>query len=90
MDLEPRQVLAELIDELSTALKSAQLPSDEVTHLAGTTMHLAEALHHQHDKGMLEKVRDRFEDATAQAEARAPVAVGLARRVLDALAQMGI
>src|SRR5262245_33558203 len=90
LDPASRRVLAELVDELGTMLQSGQCPAAEVAHLAGTTAQLAEALHHQHDKGWLESVRDQFEAAVVKAEAQAPVAVGVARRLLDTLANMGI
>src|SRR4051812_4630296 len=76
VDPASRRVLAELVDELGKMLQSGQVPPAEVAQLAGTTAQLAEALHHQHDKGWLDTVRDRFEGAVASAEAHAPVAVG--------------
>jgi hypothetical protein len=90
VDPDSRKILAELVDELSEALRSSQVPPEEVAVLAGTTAHLAEALHHRPVPGWLGQVRDRFEEAALRAEARAPVAVGLARRLLDALANIGI
>jgi hypothetical protein len=90
LDPASRQVLAELIDELSRALQSSTAAPAEVTQLAGTTAQLAEALHRRQDAGWLAQARDRFEEAALRAEARAPVAVGLARQLLDALANIGI
>jgi hypothetical protein len=90
LDPETRDVLAELLDELTAALKSSNAPPAEVAQLAASAAHLAETLHHQRDQGLLAKARDRFGVAVLQAEARAPVAAGLARRLLDALANIGI
>ena len=90
LDPESQRVLAELVDELSAALRSAQVPPEEMTHLAEQTARLAEALHHRHDQGLLARVRDRFEDAVVNAEVHAPLVSGLARRLLDALANFGI
>jgi hypothetical protein len=90
LDLESQNALAELVDELSKALQAARVPPTEVTHLAESTAHLAEALHHQHGRGLLGGARDRLERALTNAEVKAPVAVGLARRLLDALANLGI
>src|SRR5260370_24571593 len=45
VDPSSRQILAELVDELGEALRSSQVPPEEVAQLAGTTAHLAEALH---------------------------------------------
>ena len=90
VDPGSRQILAELVDELGEALRSSQVPPEEVAQLASTTAQLAEALHGRHDAGWLAQLRDRFEAAALGAEARAPVAVGLARQLLDALANIGI
>ena len=90
LDLEARQILAELVDELGTALTASNAPPAEVTHLAESAAHLAEALHEQQDRGLLANARDRLSAAVFQAEAQAPVASGLAMRLLDALANIGI
>ncbi|MCI0462934.1 MAG: DUF4404 family protein [Gemmataceae bacterium] len=90
VDPESRRTLAELVDELGRALRSAQVPPTEVAHLAETTAHLTESLHHRHERGRLGAARDRLEEAVAGAEARHPFAAGLARRVLEALTDLGI
>ena len=82
--------LAELLDELGRALEAPDAPPAEVARLAEGTAHLAEALHRGHDRGLLERARDRLEGLVLQAEARAPTTVGLAERVIDALANIGI
>src|SRR5712692_9200699 len=68
IDPESQQVLAELVDELTRALETGNLPAAEVTHLAETTAHLAESLHHQQDLGLVGKARDRVERAVGNAE----------------------
>jgi hypothetical protein len=88
IDSESQQALAELVDELSRNL-AGPMPPDAVTHLAETTAHLAEALQH-HEKRLPITLRDRLERALVNAEAHAPTAVGLTRRLLDALANIGI
>ena len=90
LDPESRRALAELVDELGESLTAADVPAAEVTHLATSTAHLAESLHQQHDRGLLGKARDRLEQAACDAEAHAPNLVGLARRLIDALAGIGI
>ncbi len=90
LDTASQRALSELVSELGKSLAGAQLPAEEVAHLADSTAHLAEALHHEHDRGLLGKARDRLEGAVINAEAHAPNAVGLARRFLDALANLGI
>jgi len=90
LEPESQHALAALVEELSKALETATVPPVEVAHLAESTAHLAESLHHEQDRGLLEKARDRLERAVGNAEALAPLTVGLARRLLDALANLGI
>jgi hypothetical protein len=90
LDPDTRRTLAELVDELSRLLESAQVPPAEVARLAESTAHLAESLHHRHDQGLLGSARSGFEQAVASAQAHAPFATGLARRLLEALANLGI
>jgi hypothetical protein len=93
IDPQARQTLAELLDELGTVLGPAAFGaagSAEVDHLAQTTAHLAESLHHPHDRGRLGQARDALEQAVLSAEAQAPFAAGVVRRLLDALGNIGI
>jgi hypothetical protein len=88
LDAEARQALAELVDELGDALNSAS--SAEAGRLAESTAHLIQALHQRHDPVRVASARDRLEQSILAAEAQAPFLTGLARRVLDALANVGI
>jgi len=90
LDVKSRQALADLVDELNRAVGAGTLPPAETAHLAEGAARLAQALHHQHDSGMLAAARERFEEAIARTEAAAPLATGLARRFLDAVANLGI
>jgi len=90
LDSSARQALAELVDELSAALRSAQVPPAEVAQLAEATAQLAESLRQPHDRRRAETVRGRFEEAVLEAEVRHPYTAGLAQRLLDALANLGI
>ncbi|MBI1918377.1 MAG: DUF4404 family protein [Planctomycetes bacterium] len=85
-----RRTLAELVDELGKALRSAAVPPAEVARLAETTTHLAESLHRRHDRDRVGTVRERFEQAVVNAEVQHPLVAGLARRLLDTLASIGI
>jgi Domain of unknown function (DUF4404) len=87
---ESQRVLAELVDELGAALQGTDVPPEEVARLAESTAHVADSLHQQHDEGLLARARDRLEESVLRAEASSPVAVGLARRLLDMLANIGI
>lgn len=90
LDPQVQSSLAELLDELSTALEAPSAPPAEVARLADTTTHLAASLQQPHDRGLLERARNSFEGAIIEAEVHAPIAVGLARGLLDALANIGI
>ena len=85
-----RSALAEFMDELGRALEAPEAPPAELARLAEGTAHLAESLHHGHDRRLVATARERLEALALQAEARAPTAVGLARRLVDALAGAGI
>jgi Domain of unknown function (DUF4404) len=87
---EVQIALAELLDELSTAINAPNGPPAAVAHLAESAAHLAETLHHQHDSGLVATARKRLGEAILRAESHAPNAVGLARGVVDALANIGI
>lgn len=87
---EVRGVLAELVEELGRVLESATVPPAEVAHLAESTAQLARAVHVQEPPGLLAAARQRLEAAILAAEAKAPLTAGLARRLLDTLANIGI
>jgi len=83
------RALAALIDELTNTLETQSVPPPEVSRLVERTTTLAASLQGQ-DRGVLGKARDGLEWALVDAEAHAPVAVGLARKVLDTLGNFGI
>jgi hypothetical protein len=90
IDPESRRALAALVDELRKALDDQNVPPAEVARLAASTAHLTEALHQRKETGLLAKAREGLELAALEAEAHVPFLVGLARRVVDALAGIGI
>lgn len=85
---ESRAQLADLVDELAEVLHSDASP-EHAAHLAATAADLVRALQGRAD-GRLRPARDRFEDAVARAEVEAPVATGVARQIVDLLAELGI
>src|SRR5262245_41590000 len=84
---EAQQQLAALVDELGQALETSAASPAELERLSGETARLAEALKRR-DRGMLASVRDRLEEAAVEAEAQAPLTVGLARRLAETLANI--
>jgi hypothetical protein len=89
LEPEAQQELADLVAELSQAL-AGNLSSAEADHLAQNAVHMIQALHEQRDSDYLSAARDRLRDAAVRAELQAPVATGIARRIIDALANLGI
>jgi hypothetical protein len=87
---EAQERLAELVDELGTAIGSAQVSPAELALLTENTEKLIAALHERHESGLLAGARDRLEAAAAGIEARAPLVAGVTRRLLDALSGIGI
>jgi hypothetical protein len=88
--LEPdeQRELADLLDELARVV--ANSPAPEAAHLAESAAHMAGALQQQKESGLLRTARHRLEEATVRAEAKAPLATGIVRRLLAALADLGI
>ncbi len=87
---EVRSVLAELVEELAHLLAMPSPPTSEVAHLAESTANLTRAVHHGASPSVLATAKDRLEAALFAAEAKAPLLAGLARRLLDTLANIGI
>jgi hypothetical protein len=91
LDPQVRAAATELLGELTRAVEAPGATPAEVAQLAESAAHLAETLHHAgDDRGLLERARDRLGEVVARAESHAPVATGLAERLIDALAAMGI
>jgi hypothetical protein len=89
IDPQVQQALADLVDELIHSL-DPNTPAAQAEHLAESSAHLVQALHRKHHAGLIAAAKDRLEEAATRAEAEAPVATGLARRLIDTLASLGI
>jgi hypothetical protein len=90
LEPEAQAALADLVDELGKALTPEAIASSETAHLASSAASLGRALHPEQNPGLLSAAKQRLEQATLRAEAEAPVAAGVARRLLDTLANLGI
>jgi hypothetical protein len=86
---EARAALAGVLAELAGALGPGG-PGPDAAHLAESAAQAARALHEQNQHGLLAAARERLEAAAARAEAKAPVTTGVARRLIDLLAEIGI
>lgn len=87
---EAQRAIADLLDELAQAMPAAGVAPAEAAHLRESATHLAKALHQRHEAGALAAALERFETAVARAEAKAPLASGIARRLIETLANLGI
>lgn len=90
LEPEAQEALADLVDELGKALAPTTPASSEAAHLASTAASLARALHQEQSPTLLSAAKRRLEQAAIRAESQAPVATGIARRLLDVLADLGI
>ena len=83
--------LANLVRELADLLDSHETDGlPEQSQLAEQSAKLIQAIEAKQDTGLIAAARDRLEEAAARAEAAAPVATGVVRQLIDALAGIGI
>jgi Domain of unknown function (DUF4404) len=87
---DEQRTLADLLDELRGQLEPVGAHSVHTAHVAEIVTRLARALHEKQHAGRLAPIQDRLEAALVRAEAEAPIAVGVVRRFVDALASIGI
>jgi hypothetical protein len=87
---QAQESLALLVDDLAGAVRKPTGDPAVATHVAATAAHLLDALVQKRDQGMLSAARDRLERTVMSAGNQAPMAAGVARRLLDILAGIGI
>ncbi len=90
LEPEAQELLAELVDELGQVLEADEVPSSALAHLTECTAQLITAAHRGETDGLLGRARARLDRAVLAAEAEAPTVAGLARRLADTLANLGI
>jgi Domain of unknown function (DUF4404) len=87
---EAQAALADLVDELGKTLETPDVPSAEVARLSECAAQLAKAVHEEHEPGLLEAARNRYDHAVVAVESQAPTLAGLARRLAEMLSDVGI
>ena len=87
---QAQQAVADLLDDLALASPPSTEISAEITHLAESATHLADALREPHRSSAVPPALARLETAVARAEAKDPLASGVARQIIEALANLGI
>jgi hypothetical protein len=90
LELETRQTLADLLTRLSQDLKPETLSAEDKAHLVAGIVELSQALEKEKGTGPLRAARERLAEAVVEAQAEAPVATGFLRRLIEALANLGI
>lgn len=87
---EARQRLADLVEELSGAIATEQGSSTNAAHLSDSVARLALAIQENHAQGLLESARNRLEQAVVSTEIESPMMSGIASRLIQTLADLGI
>ena len=87
---QAQALLAELMDELSNALDSSDVPDEKVATLTENTAELVHAVHQEQPPGMLAAFEERLEDAAVAVETKAPTLANLPRRLAEMLSNLGI
>ena len=87
---DAKQALADFLEALDDPQTTAGAAPEDVNRLTNRATKLLHALHHQQDAGVLTEARDRLEEAVLRVESAAPVTAGAFRRLLDALANIGL
>jgi hypothetical protein len=90
LDPDARQQLIDLVGALSRDLNVDTLAPADKARVAESLADLLRAVREQEAVGPLRATRERLEAAVIEAEAEAPVAAGVVRRLLDTLANIGI
>jgi hypothetical protein len=85
---EAQRQLAGLVEEMGRTLDAETPSAEELHHLSDGAARLAQAVQ-KRDQGMLASARGRLDAAAAEAEAQS-FAVGLALRLAETLANIGI
>jgi hypothetical protein len=87
---QAQRELADLMEELAGVLTTSSAPSADKAHLAESAAHMAQAIQQRQQESGLAAARRRLEESALKAESTAPLATGIVRRILDALANLGI
>jgi hypothetical protein len=87
---QARQALADFLDALDDPETTAAASPADMNHLTSRATQLLTALRHQQDAGVLTAARNGLEEAVLRVESEAPVTAGAFRRLLDALANIGL
>ncbi|GIW86430.1 MAG: hypothetical protein KatS3mg108_0754 [Isosphaeraceae bacterium] len=89
--LEPqvRRELADVVEELDSAVRG-ELNPDQAAHLRQSVAHLVETIRSQRETGLVANARQQLEATLVRTETEAPVASGVARRLIEMIADLGI
>lgn len=90
--LEPgsRQALAQVIEELTGHLGEGGVTAAQMEHLRESAAQLLAALRRPQDAGATQAARERLHEARSALEPQSMFLAGIMRRLLEALAALGI
>jgi hypothetical protein len=88
MEPEAQQSLADLAEQLANAMPTSRPPTAEEAELGQLAEQLIAELHREETPAAA--TRHRLQEAVVAAETRAPFAAGIARQLLEAIADLGI
>src|SRR5262249_24181113 len=86
---DARRQLADLVEELDRALHNEHSP-EQARHIDQAASKLLNALRDRRDEPRMRHLGEQFRHTLERAEVQAPVATGVARRLIDLLADLGI
>jgi len=87
---QAKELLAELVEELSRTLDAGTVPSQELAHLTECAAQLVHVGKQMEGTGPLRAALNRFDNAIFRIDAKFPNVAGIARRLVDALSDLGI
>jgi hypothetical protein len=88
LDPKAQELLAELVEELSRTVDT--LPSQELAHLTECAAQLVQIAKQSGERRTLRTALDRLDSALGRVEARFPTIAAIGRRLIEALADLGI
>lgn len=89
LEPEVRRELADVVEELEAAVHG-ELTVEDAAHVRSSVRHVIEAIRQQRDQTAPGHAVGQLEATVARTAAEAPVAAGVARRLIEMLADLGI
>jgi Domain of unknown function (DUF4404) len=85
-----KELLAELVEELGRSLDAGAVPTQDLAHLTECAGQLVQVAKQTEETGALRAARNRLDNAIIRIDAEFPTIAGIARRLTETLADLGI